>query len=90
MNEEINNEKSFSFAANSWGKLKNNKPALWSMRILVVLVGLVFLAPFLANDKPLYCKFNRQHLFPAFSLSGKAEIKESAQEVKTWIYDFVE
>ena len=38
--------------------------ALWSLRILYVLIFIAVFADFLANEKPLYCKYEGEHYFP--------------------------
>jgi peptide/nickel transport system permease protein len=68
----------FSFAGYARRQFRNNKPALWSFRLLVLLLVIALLAPVIANDKPLYCRYKGATLFPAFSLSGRAEIKNGA------------
>ncbi len=69
-------QESFSFFAYAWKQFKQNKPAWWSYKLLRVLLVLALLAPLLANDKPLYCKYKGQHLFPAFSFNNSAELKD--------------
>lgn len=39
----------------------------WPIRLLLVFGILALLAPFLANDQPLYVKYKGHHLFPALS-----------------------
>ena len=45
-------------------QFKKNKLALWSLRIIYFLIFLGLIADFLANDKPLYCKYNGSTYFP--------------------------
>jgi peptide/nickel transport system permease protein len=45
-------------------QFKKNKLALWSLRIIYFLIFLGLIADFLANDKPLYCKYNGSSYFP--------------------------
>ena len=49
-----------------WLRFRENKLALWSLRILGVLVLVAIFADFIANDKPLYCKFDQQYHFPVW------------------------
>jgi peptide/nickel transport system permease protein len=62
--EQQNN---FSFKKYAWAQFKKNKPAIISLYILISLVFIAFFAPVIANDQPLYCKYQDQTFFPAFS-----------------------
>ena len=54
-----------SYSGNvTWQKFRTFGPALWSLRILYVLIFLAVFADFLANEKPLYCKFEGKTHFP--------------------------
>lgn len=57
----------FSFKKYAWLKFKQNKPALWSFRILVTIILVAILSPFIANEQPLYVSWEGNTLFPAFS-----------------------
>jgi peptide/nickel transport system permease protein len=46
----------------------------WPIRIFSAFVMLAFLSPFIANDKPLICKYKGEWLFPAFSFQNKKTI----------------
>ena len=37
-------------------QFKKNKMAVWSLRIIMLIIIVGLLSDFLANDKPLYCK----------------------------------
>ena len=52
-----------------WIHFRKNKPASVSLYILFFLVLIALLAPVIANDKPLYAKYNGEIFFPAFSFS---------------------
>lgn len=65
----------FSFRKYAWSQFRKNKPAYWSYRILVFLAIVALLAPFIATDQPLYCKYKGVSMFPAFSFSNSCEIK---------------
>ncbi|MBL7884481.1 MAG: hypothetical protein JNL69_10465, partial [Bacteroidia bacterium] len=65
----------FSFKKYAWGQFKKNKPAFYSYKILVVLAIIALLAPIIATDQPLYCKYKGITMFPAFSFNNKCEIK---------------
>lgn len=75
---KIDPNKDFSFRKYAWGQFKKNKPAYYSYRILVVLAVIALIAPFIATDQPLYCKYKGVSMFPAFSLNTKCEIKDEA------------
>ena len=47
--------------------LSNNRALKRVCQVFGVLIIVVILAPFLANDKPLACNYQGQWLFPAFS-----------------------
>jgi len=49
-----------------WRRFRQHKPALWSLRILYLLLFLAIFADFLANEKPLYCKIEGKNYFPVF------------------------
>ncbi|MEO0779222.1 MAG: ABC transporter permease [Bacteroidota bacterium] len=60
------------FWAMVWRRFRSNRPALWSLRLLVVLLGIAFFADFLANEKPLYCKIEGKRYFPVLADYGQA------------------
>jgi len=45
---------------------KSNRIAVWSLRVLYVLLFIAITSDFLANEKPIYCKIDGQHYFPVF------------------------
>ncbi|NUN99790.1 MAG: ABC transporter permease [Saprospiraceae bacterium] len=47
-----------------WQRFAQNRPALWSLRILYLLFFIALFADFLANDKPVYCRIEGQSYFP--------------------------
>ena len=53
-----------------WQRFKRNRLALWSLRILYVLIFISIFGDFLANEKPLYCKIEGQTQFPVFHQMG--------------------
>ena len=60
-------QRDFSFKKYAWSQFKKNKPALYSLYILLVLVVIAIFAPIIANDQPLYCKYKGETYFPAFA-----------------------
>ncbi|MEE3038127.1 MAG: ABC transporter permease [Bacteroidota bacterium] len=57
----------FSFKKYAWQQFKKNKPALYSLYILFALIIIAIFAPIIANDQPLYCKYQDKTFYPAFS-----------------------
>jgi peptide/nickel transport system permease protein len=51
-------------------QFKKNKLALWSLRIIYLLIVVGVIADFLANDKPLFCKVNGHTYFPIVKQYG--------------------
>ncbi|GIV34349.1 MAG: hypothetical protein KatS3mg031_1884 [Chitinophagales bacterium] len=51
-----------------WGIVKRqfrkNRLAVWSLRVVYVIIVIGLLADFLANDKPLYCRLHGKTYFP--------------------------
>ncbi|MBI3520763.1 MAG: ABC transporter permease [Bacteroidetes bacterium] len=48
--------------------LSHNRVLKRCVRVFFIFVTIALLAPFIANDKPLICKYKGHWLFPAFSL----------------------
>lgn len=47
-------------------QFKKNKIAVWSLRIVYLFAIIAILADFLANEKPIACKYNGEVYFPVF------------------------
>ena len=60
----------FSFRAHASKQFRHNKPAYISLYILLFLAIIAILAPLLANQKPLYIKYEGHRYFPAFSFKN--------------------
>ncbi len=73
-----NDPKEFKFSAYAWKQFKKNKASLFSMYVLGVLIFIGVLAPLLANNAPLYCKYKGTTMFPAFSFRDYVEITDPA------------
>ncbi len=56
----------FNFKKYAWTKFKQNKPALWSFRILLGIIFIALFSPFIANEQPLYVNWEGNTLYPAF------------------------
>ena len=59
-------ENQLTYRQYAWKQFKKNKPALVSFYVLCLLVFVAVLSPFLANDQPLYVKYQGESFFPAF------------------------
>lgn len=51
-------------------QFSKNRPAVWSLRFIAVIFFLGFVADFLANEKPIYCKYKGESIFPIFKQYG--------------------
>lgn len=51
-------------------QFNKNRPAVWSLRFLVVLFVVGMSADFIANEKPYYCEINGKSYFPVFKGVG--------------------
>ncbi len=47
-------------------QFKKNRLAVWSLRILALIMIIGLLTDFIANDKPIYCKIDGKSYFPIF------------------------
>lgn len=80
MSEEVENKEieesqiNFSFQKYAWKQFKKNKPAYWSYRIIFFLAIIALIAPVIATDQPLYCKYKGVSMFPALSFSNNCKI----------------
>lgn len=54
--------------------VKKNRTLKIAVKFLIVFVTIAILAPFIANDKPLVCKYKNSWLFPAFSFKHEVII----------------
>mgnify|MGYP000261967934 CR=1 FL=1 len=55
-----------SYSAIVKRQFRKNRLAVWSLRIIYLIIFIGLLADFLANDKPIYCKIDGQSYFPIF------------------------
>lgn len=75
--------------------LSKNRIIRRCLKIFILFVFVALFAPFLANDKPLVCKYNGQWLFPAFSFKNQLTVNNKTisykmgKEWKTLDSDFV-
>jgi peptide/nickel transport system permease protein len=57
-------QRSEKYRARVWREFRQNRRALWSLRVVVALAILALLADFIANEKPLYMKLDGESYFP--------------------------
>lgn len=76
-------------------QFRKNKPAVWSLRFIIIIVIIGLSADFLANEKPLMCKYEGKTFFPVFreyivDLGGSwPQELSSIVDWKTANYDYV-
>lgn len=80
----------YSFLKYARSQFRANKPALWSLRLLFFLVAAALIAPFIANDKPIYCRYKGETLFPALSFASRAEIRNPDGKLDIIQYDIAD
>lgn len=49
-----------------WKQFRKNKIAVWSLRVVYILIFFAVFADFLANEKPLVCSYDNHIYFPVF------------------------
>jgi peptide/nickel transport system permease protein len=87
---KLNSSKEFNFKKYAWSQFKKNKPAYLSYKILVFLMIIALIAPFIATDQPLYCKYKGVNMFPAFSFSNNCDIKNEDGTIEKIQYDIAD
>ena len=68
-----NKNTDFSFKKYAWSQFKKNKIALVCLYLLFLLIAIAILAPYIANERPLYAKYKGQTLYPAFAESSRTD-----------------
>ena len=76
-------QNNFSFKKYAWNQFKKNKPALFSLYILIALVLIAIFAPFIANDQPLYAKYKGETIFPAFATLNDPTVRKSFTDAES-------
>ena len=71
--QKQNLDQKFSFKKYAWNQFKKNKIALVSLYLLGLLVIIALLAPYIANDRPLYATYKGYTLYPAFSSDNRTD-----------------
>ena len=67
------NTENFSFKKYAWNQFKKDKIALVCLYLLFILIGIAILAPYIANERPLYAEYKGQKLYPAFAESIRTD-----------------
>ena len=68
-----NTNENFSFKKYAWTQFKKNKIALVSLYLLFALIFIALFAPYIANDRPLYAKYEGNALYPAFASETRTD-----------------
>lgn len=83
--------KQFSFFQVGKTTQRFQKIVKWPLRALVVIAIMAFMAPLIANEKPLYVFYKGHHLFPAFGIKNAAMIRDPETGVSERLqYDITE
>lgn len=82
----------FSFNKYAWNQFKKNKIALVSFYFLILLAIIAVFAPYLANDRPLYCEYEGNTLYPAFAEDTRTDsiFNSSGEFIKVLQYDITD
>lgn len=94
MAEAVKLKNDQSYWAFVWKQFRKKKTAVVSLYIVIFLVVIAVLAPFLANEKPLVCKYKGEMYFPVFKDVavgfGLGEFEPQFQNIdwKALEYDF--
>ena len=67
------NNENFSFKKYAWSQFKKNKIALVCLYLLFTLIIIAVLAPYIANERPLYAEYKGETLYPAFASSSRTD-----------------
>ena len=67
------NTENFSFKKYAWNQFKKDKIALVCLYLLFSLVVLAVLAPYIANERPLYADYKGYKLYPAFASESRTD-----------------
>ena len=67
------NIENFSFKKYAWSQFKKNKPAKFSLYLLILIIIIALFAPYIANERPLYAKYKGKTIYPAFADETKRD-----------------
>lgn len=59
-----------SYSKIIWKRFTRNRLAVWSLRFVVLILIIALFADFIANEKPLYCKYKGENYFPVIKEYG--------------------
>ncbi|MAO71131.1 MAG: hypothetical protein CMD02_01310 [Flavobacteriales bacterium] len=82
----------FSFKKYAWNQFKKNKIALISLYLLLFLVIIALFAPYIANDRPLYCEYEGNTMYPAFADETRKDsiFDENGEFIQILQYDITD
>lgn len=88
--QQTNNN--FSFSKYAWTQFKRNKIALMCFYLLLLLIVIAILAPYLANDRPLYAEYQGNTLYPAFAEDTRTDsiFNQKGEFVEILQYDITD
>ena len=64
--DNVKTQKDQSYGAIVKRQFNKNRPAVWSLRFVIVIIVIGLLADILSSDKPLYAKYQGNTYFPVF------------------------
>lgn len=62
---------------NAWMQFKKNGAATFSLYVLAFFAFIALFAPLIANERPLYMKYEGENFYPAFSFQKKYQLKNA-------------
>ncbi len=83
-------QEEFSFGMYAWDQFRVNRPAMIALKLLFILITIAIFSPIIANDKPVFCEYRGQWLFPATSLYTTAEIQGADGKTEIVQYDIAD
>jgi peptide/nickel transport system permease protein len=91
MKQGMEQKKNTKNSKAAWLQFKKNRIAYYAYKTLLVLIVIAILAPFIATDQPLYCKYKGTTMFPAFSFSNSCTLTDpNTGETEILQYDIVD
>ena len=86
------NIENFSFKKYAWNQFKKDKIALVCLYLLFLLIAIAMLAPFIANERPLYAEYKGYTLYPAFADQSRTDsiFKENGKLDEILQYDITD
>ena len=86
------NIENFSFKKYAWNQFKKDKIALVCLYLLFLLIAIALLAPFIANERPIYAEYKGYTLYPAFADQSRTDsiFKENGKLDEILQYDITD